>query len=56
MKLTEELYRALKLSPDRCGWVKNENGQRIETQCSRCKAIDRYEMEFSPARSPEYVQ
>jgi hypothetical protein len=56
MTLTEELYHALKLSPCRCGWVKNDKKERVEVKCSRCLAMDRYDMEFSPMRSPEYVQ
>ena len=56
MTITEELARALRLTPCRCGWVKDEKGQRVETKCSRCLALDRFDIEFSEARSGEYVQ
>jgi len=57
MTLTEELYNALKLCPCRCGRVKDfSKDEWVQYKCARCVAIDRYDMEFSPARSPEYAQ
>lgn len=56
MTITEQLANALRLTPCRCGWVKNDQKERIEVKCSRCIALDRYDIEFSAARSAEYVQ
>lgn len=58
MTLTEQLYRALKLAPCGCTmrWVKDGAEREVVKQCPMCAAIDRYDMEFSPERSPEFVQ
>lgn len=56
--LTEELYHALKLCPCSCTmrWCKDGAEMEVVKQCPKCKAIDRYEMEFSPMRSPDFIQ
>lgn len=58
MTLTEELYHALKMTPCACTmrWCKDGADREVIKQCARCKAMDRFDMEFSPARSPEFIQ
>ena len=57
MTLTEELYNALKLCPCRCGRAKDfSSDQWVEVKCGRCKAMQRFDEEFSARRHPELVQ
>jgi len=58
MTLTEELYYALKQKPCSCTmrWCKDGAEREVVKQCAGCKAIQRFDEEFSSARSPEYIQ
>jgi hypothetical protein len=58
MTLTEDLYHALKLTPCACTmrWVKDGAEREVVKQCSRCKAIQRFDEEFSPLRHPDLIQ
>lgn len=63
MTITEELALALRAMPCRCQrakeWSKSENGElerKVVARCSRCTALERYDLEFMPLRSEEIVQ
>lgn len=58
MTLTEELHHALVNCPCSCTmkWIKDGAEREVVKMCARCKALDRYNMEFSPMRSPEFIQ
>ncbi len=53
MTLVEQLYTALQIAPCRCQMVGGPKWHlravtEVAVQCSRCKAIERYDLEHIP--------
>jgi hypothetical protein len=58
LTLTEELASALRMMPCACTlrWIHDGAEREVVKMCSRCKAIQRFDEEFSALRSPELIQ